>query len=88
MWSVRDQRDYQKATATQVKALKSLLEDNRLSIDEKNRVNVLLKGDVTKDTASDTLSFFFGNSEKKNGSWVKVDQGVLFDRQPTPHPSS
>ena len=84
----RDQKDYQKATTTQVKAIKSLLDDDRLSKDEKNRINVLLEGDITKDAASDTLSYFFGKSENKNGSWVKVEQGVLFDRKPTSDPSS
>ena len=49
---------------------------------EKVRIHKLLDGGgVLKATASDLLSYFFGKSSIKNGSWDKITQGALSERR-------
>ena len=48
---------------------------------EKQRINKLLAGNIDKQTASDMLDYFYGQSEKQNGQWTKVTNGVLTERK-------
>lgn len=72
-----------KATAAndkQISTIKSLLKNPKVNPDEKQRITKLLAGDLEKQTACDMLDYFLGRSEKQNGQWVKVSEGVLAER--------
>ncbi len=74
--------DGETATASQLAKIRSLLDEPLITAPEKVRIHKLLEGGgVLKATASDLLSYFFGKSSIKNGSWDKITQGVLSERR-------
>ncbi len=73
------------ATSSQVKTIKKLLNHPQVNHKEKRRIRTILtEPEISKTTASDILSYFYGNREKQNGKWTKVSTGVLDNRQPHP----
>ena len=74
--------DGETATASQLAKIRSLLDETLITAPEKVRIHKLLEGGgVLKTTASDLLSYFFGKSSIKNGSWDKITQGALSERR-------
>ena len=74
--------DGETATASQLAKIRSLLDETLITAPEKIRIHKLLEGGgVLKTTASDLLSYFFGKSSIKNGSWDKITQGALSERR-------
>ncbi len=74
--------DGETATASQLAKIRSLLDETLITAPEKVRIHKLLDGGgVLKTTASDLLSYFFGKSSIKNGSWDKITQGALSERR-------
>ena len=74
--------DLDTATTAQLDKIRSLLDEPLITAPEKIRIKKLLEeGSPSKKTASDLLSYFFGKSSIKNGSWDKITQGVLSERR-------
>ena len=74
------------ATEGQLKTIRKLLKDSRINSKERARIeSILAQEEVSKSTASDILTYFFGQRIKQNGQWVRISHGVLKDRtQPQP----
>ncbi len=68
------------ASAKQIITIKGLLKNPKVNPAEKQRINNLLAGNIDKQTASDMLDYFLGQSEKQGNQWVKVTEGVLAGR--------
>ena len=67
--------DLDTATTAQLDKIRSLLDEPLMTAPKKNRIKKLLEeGNPSKKTASDLLSYFFGKSSIKNGSWDKITQ--------------
>lgn len=70
------------ATEKQLKTIRGLLNNSLVTDKEKSRIeNILSQPEVSKNTASDILTYYLGNSEKINGEWVKISQGILDTRR-------
>ncbi|MBC8377463.1 MAG: hypothetical protein H8E26_15605 [FCB group bacterium] len=68
------------ATDKQVERLGSLLNDDRLTLDEVTKLRGALLNGLSKEKASEIMSYFFGKSEKQGDQWVKITDGVLTQR--------
>ena len=68
------------ASDKQISTIKGLLKNPKVNPAEKQRINNLLAGNIDKQTASDMLDYFLGQSEKQGNQWVKVTEGVLAER--------
>ena len=71
----------QPATDKQLDKLGELLNDNRLTLEEQTRLRGALIQGLSKSRASEIMAYFFGESRKSNGSWVKISAGVLQNRK-------
>jgi hypothetical protein len=68
------------ATEKQLASLKNLLRDQRITEDERLRIQNLLLDGVGKERASTIMEYFYGKSIRKGSEWVRVEEGVLFSR--------
>jgi hypothetical protein len=68
------------ATEKQLASLKNLLSDQRITEDERLRIQNLLLDGVAKEKASAVMAYFYGKSIRKGSEWVRVEEGVLFSR--------
>jgi len=68
------------ATERQVDAVGRLLENDKVTTDEKRNIHSLIEGGLHKSKAGEILDFYYGDSKQENGVWVKVSRGVLVDR--------
>ena len=68
------------ATEKQLASLKNLLKDQRITEDERLRIQNLLLDGVGKERASTIMEYFYGKSIRKGSEWVRVEEGVLFAR--------
>ncbi|MBU0711756.1 hypothetical protein KJ762_12110 [bacterium] len=68
------------ASEKQVITIKGLLKNPKVNPAEKQRINNLLAGNLDKQSASDMLDYFLGQSEKQHGQWIKTTDGVLAER--------
>ncbi|MBT6009815.1 MAG: hypothetical protein HOG80_00355 [Candidatus Marinimicrobia bacterium] len=68
------------ATEKQLASLKNLLKDQRITEDERLRIQNLLLDGVGKERASTIMEYFYGKSIRKGSEWVRVEEGVLFSR--------
>lgn len=75
---VKDVAD--RATERQLASLADLLKDQRLTEDEKIRIQGLLLDGMTKQKASEVLQYFYGESRYRDGDWVRTTDGVLASR--------
>lgn len=70
------------ATEKQLKTIQGLLNNHLVTDKEKSRIeNILAQPEVSKNTASDILTYYLGNSEKIDGEWIKISQGILDTRK-------
>ena len=67
-------------TDRQLQTLHNLLLDNRLTEQEKVRLSKWLENPTNRIDAGGILDYFFGESEYKDGEWIKTSDGVLADR--------
>ena len=66
------------ATDAQLNSISKLLDNPIVTEKEKQRIeNILAEPEISKSTASEILSYFYGQREKQNGEWKKVSDGVL-----------
>jgi len=68
------------ATEKQVCAVGRLLENDKVTTEEKRNIHSLIEGGLHKSKAGEILDFYYGDSKQENGVWVKVSRGVLVDR--------
>jgi hypothetical protein len=68
------------ATEKQVSAVGRLLENDKVTTEEKRNIHSLIEGGLHKSKAGEILDFYYGDSKQENGVWVKVSRGVLVDR--------
>ena len=68
------------ATEKQVTAVGRLLENSKVTIEEKRNIHSLIEAGLHKSKAGEILDYYYGASEQENGEWVKVSRGVLIDR--------
>ena len=68
------------ATEKQVSAVGRLLENGKVTIDEKRNIHSLLEEGLQKTKAGEILDYYYGASRQESGAWVKVSRGVLADR--------
>jgi hypothetical protein len=77
----REQAQDPPATNKQIERLGTLVNDRRLTLEEQTRLRGALMQGVTKSHASEIMSYFFGDSEKQNGEWIRVSDGALKNRE-------
>ena len=76
------------ATEAQLKSISKLLDNPLVTDKEKQRIeNILAEPEISKSTASDVLSYFYGHREKLGSQWVKVSGGVLDVRRSQKQPA-
>lgn len=76
------------ATDAQLNSISKLLDNPIVTEKEKQRIeNILAEPEISKSTASDILSYFYGQREKQNGKWKKVSEGVLDVRRSQKQPA-
>jgi len=68
------------ATAPQIASITRLARDQRLTDDERMRIQGLLLDGMSKEKASSVMEYFYGKSTKKGSEWVRVEEGVLSSR--------
>jgi hypothetical protein len=68
------------ATEKQTMAVRKLIDNPKLSLDEKRKLHELLENEVSKAKAKEVLDYFYGPSELVDGAWVRKGYGVLKDR--------
>ncbi len=69
------------ATDKQINKLGDLLSDDRLTYEEQTKLRGALQQGLTKSRASEIMSYFFGESIREDGQWVRVSDGVLTSRK-------
>ena len=69
------------ATDKQINKLGDLLSDDRLTYEEQTKLRGALQQGLTKSRASEIMSYFFGESRREDGQWVRVSDGVLSSRK-------
>ena len=79
--AVGEQSKEQPATDKQINKLGDLVSDDRLTHDEQTKLRGALIQGLTKSRASEIMSYFFGESVRENGEWVRISEGVLINRQ-------
>jgi len=77
--SVSNDTEY--ATEKQSAAVRILIDNPKVSSEEKRNLHELLEDGITKLKAKEVLDYFYGPSEYLNGNWVKVYQGELANRK-------
>lgn len=65
------------ATPKQRHRISEILQDERVTDEERNHVNDLLHAGLSKPKASEILDYFLGKSEFHSGEWTRVSIGVL-----------
>ena len=76
------------ATDAQLKSISKLLNNPMVTEKEKQRIeNILAEPEISKSTASEILSYFYGHREKHGSEWVKVSGGVLDVRRSQKQPA-
>ena len=68
------------ATEKQVSAVGRLLENDKVTTEEKRNIHSLIEGGLHKSKAGEILDYYYGASRQENGVWVKVSRGVLANR--------
>ena len=68
------------ATAPQIASITRLARDQRLTDDERMRIQGLLLDGMSKEKASSVMEYFYGKSIKQGSEWVRVEEGVLSSR--------
>jgi hypothetical protein len=68
------------ATEKQVDAVGHLLENSKVTIEEKRNIHFLIEEGLHKSKAGEILNHFYGASRKERGSWVRISRGALADR--------
>ena len=68
------------ATEKQVGAVGRLLENSKVTTEEKRNIHSLIEEGLHKAKAGEILDYYYGASTHVNGMWVKVSRGVLADR--------
>jgi hypothetical protein len=68
------------ATAPQIASITRLARDQRLTDDERMRIQGLLLDGMSKVKASEVMEYFYGKSIKQGSEWVRVEEGVLSSR--------
>ncbi len=71
------------ATEKQIEMLGGLVNDDRLTIDEQAKLRGALMQGLTKSRASEFMTYLLGESVRKEGSWVRISDGVLKTRAKT-----
>jgi hypothetical protein len=69
-----------RATDKQINKLGDLLSDDRLTYEEQTKLRGALQQGISKLRASEIMSYFFGESTRQDGQWVRVSDGVLTSR--------
>jgi hypothetical protein len=75
-----EQSQEQPATDKQINKLGDLVNDERLTHDEQTKLRGALIQGLTKSRASEIMSYFFGESIRENGQWIRTSEGVLNTR--------
>lgn len=73
-------KDNHKATPRQLESLNTLVRDQRLTNDERIRLQDLLLDGVDKVKASAVMEYFYGKSRRQGSEWVRTEPGVLDGR--------
>ena len=68
------------ATAPQIASITRLARDQRLTDDERMRIQGLLLDGMSKVKASEVMEYFYGKSMKQGSEWVRTEPGVLDNR--------
>lgn len=68
------------ATEKQVGAVGRLIENEKVTTEEKRNIHSLIEGGLHKSKAKEILDYFYGQSELMNGTWEKTTRGALLDR--------
>ena len=68
------------ATAPQIASITRLARDQRLTDDERMRIQGLLLDGMSKEKASSVMEYFYGKSIKQGSEWVRIEEGVLSSR--------
>lgn len=74
------QREVELASDKQTNAVGRLLENPKVTIDEKRNIHRLIEDGLLRSKASEILDYFYGGSKFLNGEWVKISRGVLSER--------
>jgi len=69
-----------RATTRQLASLGNLLKDQRLTEDERVRVQGLLLDGISKSKASEVLEYFYGKTIRQGSEWVRTEPGALDSR--------
>ena len=77
---VHTHHDAELATEKQATAVRNLIDNPKVSIDEKRNMHELLEDGIIKSKAKEILDYFYGQSEFVNGAWEKSTPGVLSSR--------
>lgn len=64
----------------QERAVYMLLENHKVTQDEKRKIHDILDKGLSKGKATEILTYFFGESQRVDGDWVKVNVGALDGR--------
>jgi len=73
-------RSEERATTRQLASLGTLVKDQRLTDEEKVRIQGLLLDGISKTKGSEVLQYFYGESRFQDGEWVRTTDGVLASR--------
>ena len=73
-------RDIEWATEKQVSAVRTLIDNQKVSLEEKRNLHELLEKGLIKGKAKEVLDYFYGESELVGGKWLKTTVGVLASR--------
>jgi len=65
------------ATQKQVNRILGILNDERVTQEEIDRVQTLMRAGLSRKKAGEVLDYFLGRSELQNGEWNRIGIGVL-----------
>ncbi|PJA54059.1 MAG: hypothetical protein CO167_05910, partial [Candidatus Marinimicrobia bacterium CG_4_9_14_3_um_filter_48_9] len=61
----------------QVNRILGILNDERVTQEEIDRVQTLMRAGLSRKKAGEVLDYFLGRSELQNGEWNRIGIGVL-----------
>lgn len=77
---VYDDNNTDTATEKQVIAVRNLIDNPKVYLDEKRKLHGLVEDDLTRTKAKEILDYFYGQSVLKDGNWVRQGFGALSGR--------
>jgi hypothetical protein len=72
--------DSDSATEKQVAAVRNLIDNPKVYLDEKRKLHEVLEDGLIRTKAKEILDYFYGQSELLEGNWVRKGYGILGKR--------